>query len=356
MAITPRTIFSNPGTATVAVVALLALSALGTLAYQVANHAKSRSSVSYHDPLETSCQSVREVIGADKRAWSENDWLVYARCFEYRNDSTSAVRVATQGLRFYPTSESLFNVAGYHQIRLGQYSEAIHTLKTGLARVGTPTNGVMTNNLAWASLWAPREMKLDRARGLYKMSLRYNPNSCETLHTGLWVEYAIAKQSSGLAEYQALENFELLRRAYKTCQARVEDGKWDTMVEVVGAAVLFQDVDQMIRAPHSHATRQRLNQSGNADMANVSRALRKHYRGSSIDGLCREAMPLAQTHHLCVEQVSRSVTALRQAESNPHSAAQNARTNRRRNCGAYRRHKNNQYQHKLDVIYRHIER
>lgn len=303
MAITPRTIFSNPASATVAAVALLAFSAVGTLAYQVAT----RSAHSQMDLAEESCRSIREVIGQERSAWSEVDWIVYARCFENRNDSTTAARVANQGLRSYPRSEALYNIAGYHEIVLGQYDEAISTLARGLQMVDNPTSGVMYNNLAWASLWVPGDMKYTHARTLYRQALRYEPTSCETLHTGLWVEYAIARHATGLEEYQALKNFQTLRNFYQTCQNRVQDGRWITMTEVVGATVLFQDVDRTLQQVH---TRQ-MKSNGTQSLEDASRQLRRYYRGSSILALCEQAMPLSDTRELCVQSVDDALKTVR---------------------------------------------
>jgi tetratricopeptide (TPR) repeat protein len=314
MAITPRTIFSNPASATVAAVALLAFSAVGTLAYQVADRAASQAPQIRTVESSGPCNSIREVIGQDRSSWSQTDWIVYASCFENRNNSRAAARVAEHGIRFYPASEALYNIAGYHQIKLGEYSRAVHTLRTGLHSVGNPTNGVMANNLAWAGLWVPREMKPQQARELYQSALRYDRNSCETLHTGLWVEFAVAKQTKGLEEYQALKNFQKLRQRYESCQQRVQDGKWKTMVEVVGATVLFQEVDRSLRAPHTVSTHGP-QYDGTRDLLRVSQELRQHYRGSSIDALCSQAMPLASTHHLCVDSVNDAMETLRDRES-----------------------------------------
>lgn len=308
MAITPRTIFSSPASATIATVSLLAFSAVGTLAYKVAQDGhQERGYYAYEIDAASSCDGVREVLGQDKSSWSETDWLVYSGCFDKKNNSRMAATVAGQGLRYYPSSESLYNMKGLHEIILGEHSQAVDTLERGLQNVGSPSSGMMENNLAWAGLWVPREMDRKRARVLYKRALQRAPHSCETVHTGLWVEYAIAKETRGIERYHALKKFLDLRERYEPCQQRIAGGDWQTMVEVVGATVLFQDIDDELSAPNTVAAKHHGQQDGAEELVEATEKLRERYRGVSIDALCREAMPMANTHHLCVDAVTEAV-------------------------------------------------
>jgi tetratricopeptide (TPR) repeat protein len=314
MAITPRTIFTSPASATVATISLLAFSAVGTLAYKVAQQNTPDAQRVYQYQATESCNGIREVLGQNKSDWSETDWMVYSSCFEQKNNSRMAAKVAAQGLRYHPASEPLYNLKGYHEIVLGDHAEAVDTLEKGLRSVGNPSSGILENNLAWAGLWVPREMDRDRARVLYKRSLRRNAGSCETIHTGLWVEYAIARESRGVEKYHALKNFLNLRNQYEPCQNRIESGDWKTLVEVVGVTVLFQDVDENLNVPHTVAT-SNSEQDGTEELHRVTQQLREDYRGVSIDALCREAMPLANTHHLCADSVSEAVHTLKKKEA-----------------------------------------
>jgi hypothetical protein len=320
MAITPRTIFSSPASATVATISLLAFSAVGTLAYKVAQDNSAPPERLYTASSVESCDGIKGVLGEEKASWSENDWLVYASCFEQKNNSRMAATVAGQALRYYPASETLHNVKGYHEIVLGEHARAVETLERGLRSVGNPSSGVMENNLAWAGLWVPREMDRKRARTLYKRSLKRNANACETIHTGLWVEYATARESRGIEKYHALKNFFELRQRYEPCQRRINSGQWQTLVEVVGATVLFQDIDENMSAPRAVSAAHQAEYDGTADVRRVTQELRENYRGASIDALCREAMPLASTHHLCVDAVSEAVTDLKAEEDGAKSA------------------------------------
>jgi|SRR5690554_445091 len=312
MAITPRTIFSTPASATVATVALLAFSAVGTLAYQVANRTASQTQApSTFAHASSNCDSVREVIGSNTTQWSENAWILMASCYERNNDSRSAAQVALRGVSFYPQSETLYNIAGYHEIVQGEYHRAIDTLQTGLRHVERPTNGVMANNLAWASLWVPNSTSPAQARALYQSSLRFDQNSCETLHTGLWVEYAIAAQHrSGIEQAQALRNFQNLRTRYNHCQSRVEDGQWKSMVEVMGAAVLFENIDSILASRPAYGSQT----DGAQAVQRVTEKLRKDYGGISVKALCAEAMPLEGTRAGCAQSVTNAVHNLQRAQ------------------------------------------
>ncbi|MGM0554769.1 MAG: tetratricopeptide repeat protein [Myxococcota bacterium] len=322
MAITPRTILSSPAPATVAAVSLLAFTALGTLAYKIAeDNASQRSTSMVHvQDQERMCEGIREVLGEQKTNWTESDWVIYTSCFEQKNNSRMAVGVASQGLRFHPKSETLYNMKGYHQIVLGEHSEAVSTLRKGLSSVGTPRNGVMQNNLAWASLWAPRDLKLDDARDLYSKALRYDRNSCETIHTGLWVEYAIAEQSDGIERYDAYKRFLELRQNYEPCLQRAESGEWRRVVEVVGATVMFDDIDEKLEPHNSVARFNRTERDGEQELLEVTEVLRDKYRGVSINALCGEAMPVASSHHLCVEKIGSAVKTLKAKDATVKSA------------------------------------
>lgn len=327
MAITPRTILSSPAPATVAAVSLLAFTALGTLAYKIAeDNASERSmNVIHVQDQERMCDGIRDVLGHDRASWSESDWVVYTSCFEQKNNSRMAVRTASQGLRFHSTSETLYNLKGYHQIKLADYAEAVSTLKKGVSAVGTPSNGVMQNNLAWASLWAPREMELDTARNFYTKALRYDRTSCETIHTGLWVEYAIADQAEGIEKYDAYKRFLELREDYEPCLQRAQSGEWRSVVEVVGATVLFDDIDDKLQPHHSVARLNKGERDGEEELRDVTRVLRDKYRGVSINALCGEAMPVASTHHLCVERVDQTAKMLKAEETSLKSAKKKVR-------------------------------
>lgn len=297
MAITPRTIFSSAAPATVAAVSLLAFTAVGTVAYMSSQTCTTaKRSPSPAGGAQTTCANVRKALGPNQSDWSERDWIHYTTCFEKHDQSEQAVEAADAGLEFYPRSEPLYNVKGYHQIVLDQHAEAIDTLETGLQRVGNPYSGVLENNLAWAALWAPRKMDLDRARNLYRSALDNESNVCAYLHTGLWVEYAKAREASGVERFEALRKFSQLRDRYEPCLSRLGDGEWKTVVEVAGAAALFSDVDGSNAGGSAGI-------SGDKLLEKTAQLLKRRYSDKSVDSLCREAMPMSTAHDVCVEEL-----------------------------------------------------
>lgn len=313
MAITPRTIFSSAAPATVAAASLLAFTAAGTVAYMSSTTNCQRQKADRHQDRAaatvTACEGVRAHLGDNQARWSEGDWARYATCFENHGHSQLTIEVASEGLEHYPRSEYLYNMVGYHQITLDRHAEAVQTLTRGLHNIDNPYSGVLQNNLAWAGLWAPREVSLDESRRLYTAALEKEPRVCAYIHTGLWVEYAKAKQASGVEKFVALRRFENLRRSYEPCLDRLAHADWKTVTEVAGAATLFDEIDETSYhnkvAPSGRVT------SGDALLAEVAQKVDDSYSGVSVDDLCSESMPVATTHHLCTEKVGKAIRTLK---------------------------------------------
>ncbi len=324
MAITPRTILTSAAPATVAVVSLYFFTVLGTTIFtcmtdsddkiDVVTISESPTTDSDSTLRSTACDHVAERFGADRADWSEFAWVNYSYCYDQQDESQLVIDAARQGLKHHPQSEVLYNLKGYHQIVLEEHSEAIETLRRGMDSVSHHRNGVMANNLAWAGLWEPRDMHLDEARQLYVRSLAMSPTTCETLHTGLFVEFAHAnKDSSALERYEALKRFDNLRNRYNRCLDRLDDGKWLTAVEIVGAAVLFDNVDNTTNTTEVHPL-----------MRSATSTLIADHQGFSIDDLCSEAMPLAEFHHDCVSSVEDSLKATEVVRQNHRERNQRA--------------------------------
>lgn len=311
MAITPRTIFTNPASAALTAASLFAVTAAGMYAFTTCpsscSFEEAEPAVSVHHKMST-CTAQHAPTGT--AALSEESWFDYANCYSEQGNSPRVVEITTQGLRHYPASEALYNLKGYHQIVTKQYHQAVQTLETGMRRVGAPSNGLMANNLAWAGLWAPRSMTRDRARQLYTLALRYEPTSCETLHTGLWVEYAKAKETTGIQRAEALRNFNMLKHRYGACTDRYLSGDWNALTEVLGAAVVMEDVEREFARNTRSIVRGCDSKKGSL-LKNVSKELRKRYRGSTIDSLCMESIPLSSAHHTCINLIDKTITDLR---------------------------------------------
>ncbi len=304
MAITPRTILTSAAPATVAVVSLYFFTVLGTAAFTCMTKGDNVQDIpivmtgEHHQVYtSTACNHVADQFESDRSLWSEYAWANYTYCYDQNDQSEMVVRSAAEGLKYHPQSEILYNLKGVHQILLEDYAGAIDTLSDGMDNVEFHRSGQMANNLAWAGLWEPRLMRLDEARSLYIEALARSPYACELVHTGLFVEFAIASQSHGLDRYDSLKRFNDLRNRYNRCLDRLEDGDWMTVVEIVGAAVLFDNID-----------------SAHVDdvqplMRSAVRVLQREHGDVSIDDVCSEAMPLADFHHQCVDAVTSAIDA-----------------------------------------------
>ena len=317
MAITPRTILTSAAPATVAVVSLYFFTVLGTAAFT------SLSPPTAPDPeltppqqrvLLDACPHVTSHFGSDTARWSEFAWIQATFCLDGLKDSDGAVTVASQGLQYYPRSETLHNLKGYHQIINDDHAGAIRTLRAGMENVTHQQSGVMANNLSWAGLWEPRMMRLDEARHLYTQSLARSPGVCETLHTGLFVEFAYAGQAHGLDRYDALQRFNTLRSHYDRCLGRLDGGDWNTAVEIIGAAAIYNHVDTA-----DSDTVQPL-------MQRAALKVRHLRPGVTAEEVCAEAMPMSDFHHHCVDAVNAGINANRLA--NHQERNERVRTNR----------------------------
>jgi tetratricopeptide (TPR) repeat protein len=273
MAITARTILTQPAATAVAAVTLLGMTVLSTGIYST--NCPSSSRMADLDPCERPLQQ------QDERQWTEADWMSYVSCFEARRDANGTVRAASLALHYVPQSEVLWNVKAYNQIELGQYRPAVNTLRKALGYV-EPTTGTMQNNLAWAGLYTG--MDIEEARDLYVAALEKTPNSCEMIHTGLFVEFERAQETDRYVRFWALKNYKQLRSRYASygCEARTRHGSWKTLAEVAGVGMLDEEVEKL---------------SGQADavpndtLYSTIKQLRHHHLGGDLDAFCDEAFP-----------------------------------------------------------------
>ncbi len=254
-------------------------------------------------PVETVdagvCSPLVADLPADVTQWSEANWVSLTVCLDNADESHEVVRIADRGLNFYPHSETLYNVKAYHELELKRYDHAVTTLETGLRHV-TPSNGVMENNLAWAALWEARRIDSLSARELYQSSLRRDANSCEAIHTGLWVEYAVAMKQTGRARTVAVQNYENLRGQYNRCINRIDYGDEKTLYEVLGAGVLDHEMAKLtvLRELETGV----INTRAPRDAQLVERAMTEHnerFKNLDVNDLCAEASPVRSAAHRC---------------------------------------------------------
>ncbi len=296
MAISPRTIIRNPALFALTTLAAgavglvgMAMMCTGTCPASDAEY----STVEYR-PVYSACANV---AAADSNQWTEMDFVRVVYCHDESGDQETALLNAKMGLLRYPSSETLLNIRGYHEINLGLYADAVDTLRNGVARV-TPTNGVMENNLAWSGLWAPRKMDLREARKHISNSLARDPASCEGIHTGMWVEYAIAASQTNVERETAIARFDVLRDRYFGCEARLNNGKPEVVQEVLGTATLDFEMSRL--APNDRVKPAWARAHTSATLARLAMQTAQVNGFADPDFLCTEATPVAQTHNTCL--------------------------------------------------------
>lgn len=298
MALSPRTLIKSPMVLIAATISL-GIAAAGMFIFFAATSCPSKTSMKPVKVVKAdACQA--NFGNIDAATWSEVDYARLAECYQTKNDHVRAAHVAERGLNPHPNSELLFNVKAYNEIKMQDYESAVSTLRVGLQRV-KPVSSVMENNLAWAGLWVPRDVSVEEARVLYRRALVKSPQSCETLHTGLWVEYAVAAKADGATRHQAVNQYNTLRERYNGCEKRLDNNQVDTVHEVLGAGVL--DLEMAKLAPENRAkpawARNHSGWSlvkGAVNRANVANA-------GNVREMCEMATPVASAHHACLRAV-----------------------------------------------------
>ncbi len=294
MAILPRTLLTQPAPAAVAAVALLGFTLLGMTAHEQLQREQ------LHATYVSPCADLEAELGA-RPYWQEVEYVRYAYCLGEHQDDRGAVDVASEGLQRYPGSGALYHLKGYHEIGLREFSAAVETLEAGLRAVPNPKSGVMENNLAWSYLWTG-EGGTERARALYKTSLARDPYVCEALHTGLFVEFEIARSSEGIAQAEAWRNFQSLRNRYQDCENR--DAGWETAAETASAAVLFAESERLMATVWDQ-------QGLGLTMRLTAINLRRNFPAASVAAMCRDAMPLTDLREVCIDEVQGAMRVTR---------------------------------------------
>lgn len=290
MAITARTILTQPAATAVAAVTLLGMTALGTGAFSALQTEQANL-----DPCE------RPIVEQNESRWSEADWVSYVSCYESRRDVPGTVKAATLALEYQPKSEILWNARSIGEIMLGDYAQAELTLKTGLQNV-EPTTGTMENNLAWAGMWT--EMDAHQQRDLYTAALQKTPLSCEIIHTGLFVEYRHAESDDRYQRFWALKKYKQLRQRYanQRCEERIKYGNWTTLGEVGGLGMLDEEVEKLTG---------RADASANPTLRSSVMVLRAHHLGAPVDAFCDQALPPSHDGVDCAEYFEQTRDELR---------------------------------------------
>ena len=259
MAITPRTIITNPAAAAVAAWTVLGVSLM-----------INDGMVGRPEVAPTGC--------SERAPVTEYDYLSKMQCLSDHGHLQQAVKVGSVGVQAYPLSESIHNQLGITYIQMGQYGNAVVGLSRALEYI-RPSNATMENNLVWASLWT--RANVAEQRSLYRRALAKEPRLCEAIHTGMMVEWRAAKERRAFEKAEAIAAYASLADRYDTCSRGSERTPFEKATEDLSIATAQVEIDRMLDISYNLQTSRKvtavLNTAGQ--------------EGWTMASLCNEAIP-----------------------------------------------------------------
>jgi hypothetical protein len=238
MAITARTIITNPAAAAVAAWTILGVSLLA-------------NDISLPVDAKSVCGSE---LGPTA---TEYEYLDQMQCLSDSGFLERSYRVGVVAVTAFPTSEALNNQLGIVSIQTERYQEANVILARALQRI-RPSNATMENNLVWSSLWAPR-LTVQTQRDLYVRALEKEPRLCEALHTGLMVEWRASRAGTSFSRAEAISAFAVLSDRYERCEYGTTPTAYDKLTEDLSVATAMSDIDQMLDVSYNIKTARVIN-------------------------------------------------------------------------------------------------
>lgn len=269
MAITPRTVFSEPINLLVFAFGILAVGGLVGV-FVGADDAENtiHCQVQVQEPpddsgrLDAGISAVDEgdSAGADDWAgqpvdldsldytcrleqpapsWSEGQWLRHLGCMEARGESTEVMLAETTaaidsvGL----TPDLAVKKADYLKT-VGSAEEHLQFLDRAVDRLGV-VDGQLVHRLARALTWRGHSSDIERVRHLQLLSRMLMPESCEVLQTEIWSRHALAERMAEGDSTVARDGVQRAVSAYleRDCHERVHEGRWGVLAEIVGAGI-----------------------------------------------------------------------------------------------------------------------
>ncbi len=235
--------------------------------------------------------TVERPIRINSTLRSEAEWI---REIAPMQNHRLAVMKSKDALNQYPRSEALSNLKAIHEIEGRRFHDAVSTLQRAKTVIA-PTTGTMDNNLAWAGLWTGQNrLALQRS---YTAALRFSGSDCNVIHTGMWVEYALAAENTGAIRERSILRYRALRHKYEGCEFRADNRNPNEFAyEVIGAGVLDQEISKLD-----------VNKRGVSRLVSVG--LNKISKTESPVELCSKASPLLSLRKKCERAVRVSSSA-----------------------------------------------
>jgi hypothetical protein len=160
------------------------------------------------DPLDDTCQ-----LEEPAPTWSDEQWLGHLGCLEARGETAEALvaeAIAAIGERGL-TPELAVKKADYLEVA-GTPNAHLDFLEAAVTALGV-SDGRLVHRLSQALTWRGEAADIERIRHLQLLSRMLMPGSCSVLQTDVWVRYALAEQ---LAEAPSPTAWEGVRRAIDT--------------------------------------------------------------------------------------------------------------------------------------------
>lgn len=307
MAITPRTVLSEPINLLVFAFGVFAVGGLIGLVWSVDRaEERARCPATYADARSGSDVGAAMMPGEDQRGarsfsgdtsdydpgdraaldytcrlntptqdWDEAHWLRHLGCMHARDEAADIVLAETNaaidavGL----TPELAVEKADVLQ-RVGSPHEHIAFLEHAVKRFGV-VDGQLVHRLARALTWRGHRNDVERIRHLQLLSRMLLPNSCEVHQTDIWVRFQLAQEIARGPAPAAWDGVQRAVRQYiaRGCHERIHEGRWEVLAEIVGVGVAAEATN------------------GHAGHSSLLREVAASFEVLQVPTFCREAVP-----------------------------------------------------------------
>lgn len=301
MAITPRTVLSQPLHILVLTMGLLAVLALAGIVLGIKNApqraARCRAAAaSLHKArLQPPPGSVARVswpsappcaLDAPDASWTAAQWVRHLGCMEARNTPAQVLLVEVNtAIQVAGLAPELALKKSDYLREVGTLDEQIDFLQTAVRRLGV-VDGTLVHRLSRALVWRGDQEDLEQIRHLQHLSMMLQPEDfgarCEVAQTNIWAlmmmaqaDDARALDSADLTPRAARLNVHRVVRDYvdQGCAQQIHRGQWADLAEVVGVAIAAE------------AT------SGQNARSSLVRKVSEAFRIQDVPEFCRTAVP-----------------------------------------------------------------
>lgn len=207
--------------------------------------------------------------------WDEAHWLRHLDCMEARDEPADVILAeADAAIDAVGLTPELAVKKADHLEVVGSADEHIAFLNHAVQRLGV-VDGQLVHRLARALTWRGHRNDVEQIRHLQLLSRMLMPDSCEVHQTDIWVRYQLAQQ---LAEGPAPAAWDGVQRAVRHyvergCHERIHEGRWEALAEIVGVGVAAEATN------------------GHSGHSSLMRDVAASFEVRQVPTFCREAVP-----------------------------------------------------------------